>query len=103
MHVLHQLAKDNPQTRLNLFFGNLSGPNEFLFEEKADLIIHHIEKADPRYEYRDFCKVKIVPVAARDFLDFPLHKNIKYEDLRDYTVPDTGHYHSQHATQSLCH
>jgi len=54
MHVLHQLAKDNPQTRLNLFFGNLSGPNEFLFEEKADLIIHHIEKADPRYEYRDF-------------------------------------------------
>ena len=85
MHVLRQFAKDNAQTRLNLFFGNLSGPNELLFEEKADLIIHHIEKSDPRYEHMDFCKVKIVPVAALDFLGFPVHNNIKYEDLRDYT------------------
>jgi DNA-binding transcriptional LysR family regulator len=85
MNVLRQFSKENPYTRLNLFFGNLSGPNELLFDEKADLIIHHIDKSDPRYEYRDFCKVRILPVVAPDFLNIPINKKIQYEDLRDYT------------------
>ena len=85
MNVLRQFSKENPHTRLNLFFGNLSGPNELLFDDKADLIIHHIDNSDPRYEYKDFCKVKIVPVAAPDFLKIPITKKVQYEDLRDYT------------------
>ena len=85
MNVLRQFSKQNPHTHLNLFFGNLSGPNELLFDDKADLIIHHIDKSDPRYDYRDFCKVKIIPVAAPDFLNISISRNIQYEDLRDYT------------------
>lgn len=85
MQVLRQFAKENSYTRLNLFFGNLSGPNELLFDGKADLIIHHIDKSDPRYEYRDFCKVKVSPVVARGFLNIPINRAIRYEDLKDYT------------------
>lgn len=85
MHVLRQFSKGNPYTRLNLFFGNLSGPNELLFDAKADLIIHHIDKSDPRYEYRDFCKVTVSPVVARGFLNIPINNTIQYEDLRNYT------------------
>lgn len=85
MKVLRRFAKGNPYTRLNLFFGNLLGPNELLFDGKADLIIHHIDKSDPRYEYRDFCKVKVLPVVAPDFFDIPITKSLRYEELRDYT------------------
>lgn len=85
MKVLRRFAKENPNTRLNLFFGNLFGPNELLLDGKADLIIHHIDISDPRYEYREFCKVTIVPVVASGFLNFPVSKKIRYEELRDYT------------------
>lgn len=85
MKVLRQFARENPHTRLNLFFGNLYGPNELLFDGKADLIIHHIDISDPRYEYRDFCKVTIMPVVAPGFLNFPVSKKIRFEELRDYT------------------
>jgi len=85
MQVLRQFARENPNTRLNLFFGNLLGPNELLLDGKADLIIHHIDKSDPRYEYREFCKVKIMPVAAPGFFNLPLSKSLRYEELRDYT------------------
>jgi DNA-binding transcriptional LysR family regulator len=84
MKVLRTFAQDNPNTRLNLFFGNLYGPNELLFDGKADLIIHHIDISDPRYEYREFCKVVIVPVVAAEFLNFSVSKKIRYEELRDY-------------------
>ena len=56
-----------------------------MFEGKADLIIHHIDKSDPRYEYRDFCKVSVVPVVAPGFLTIPISTKLRYEELKGYT------------------
>lgn len=83
--VLRKFREQHRFTRLNLFFGNLFGPNESLLNGAADLIIHHVDKSDSRYEYRDFCKVPIVPVAAPGFLDIPISKALRYTDLKDYT------------------
>ncbi|MHB9119536.1 MAG: LysR family transcriptional regulator [Burkholderiales bacterium] len=83
--VLRRFAEACPSTRLNLFFENLSGPNEWLLDGNADLIVHHIDKSDPRYEYRDFCKVPVVPVVAPGFLPFPVNDKISYSDMKGYT------------------
>ncbi len=83
--VLRQFSKTYPYTRLNLFFGNLFGPNETLLDGHADLMIHHLDKADARYEYRDFCKVRVVPVVAPGFLNIPIHNTLRYDDLTGYT------------------
>jgi DNA-binding transcriptional LysR family regulator len=83
--VLRQFSKENPYTRLNLFFGNLFGPNERLLDGAAELIIHHVDKSDPRYEYRDFCKVSVVPVVAPGFLTIPISTKLRYEELKGYT------------------
>ena len=85
LKVLHRFSMEHPHTRLNLFFENLSGPCERLLNGKADLIIHHIDKSDPRYEYKDFCQVPIVPVVAPGFLLMPITKHHKYSELKDYT------------------
>ena len=82
---LRKFSEENPYTRLNLFFGNLFGPNELLLDDEVDLIIHHVDKSDPRYEYRDFCTVPVVPVVAPGFLSVPVHNELCYEDLVDYT------------------
>lgn len=67
------------------FFGNLFGPNERLLDGNADLIIHHVDKSDSRYEYRDFCQVQVVPVVAPGFLDLPISRELRYADLEGYT------------------
>lgn len=85
LQVLQPFSSDNQHTHLNLLFENLEGANERLLDGDANLIIHHIDKSDPRYEYKDFCKVKIIPVVARDFLNFPVHNHLKYADLKKYT------------------
>ncbi|MBI3561550.1 MAG: LysR family transcriptional regulator [Gammaproteobacteria bacterium] len=85
LSVLRRFVEDYPHTRINLFFENLYGPNEWLLDGKADLIIHHIDKSDPRYEYRDFCQVSVVPVIAPGFLPFPISDNIHYTDMQGYT------------------
>jgi len=83
--VLRTFSKAFPQTRLNLFFGNLFGPNESLLDGDVDLIIHHVDKSDSRYEYRDFCKVGVVPVVAPGFLEIPVSRTLRYADLNGYT------------------
>jgi DNA-binding transcriptional LysR family regulator len=83
--VLRKFSREHPHTRLNLFFGNLFGPNELLLDGKADLIVHHIDKSDSRYEYRDFCKVRVVPVVAPGFLDIAASSELRYADLKGYT------------------
>ena len=85
LSVLRRFAEDYPHTRLNLFFENLYGPNEWLLNGNADLIVHHIDKSDPRYEYRDFCKVPVVPVVAPGFVPFPVSDKIRYTDMKGYT------------------
>ncbi|WP_407178904.1 LysR family transcriptional regulator [Bradyrhizobium sp. STM 3562] len=73
-----------PSTRLNLYFESISGPVERLLEGEADLILHHIDKANPRLEFVDLFTVKIVPVVAPNFLRFPISKSITPEQMRDY-------------------
>ena len=85
LKVLRMFSEKYTFTHLNLFFENLYGPNERLFNGDADLIIHHINKSDPRYEYKDYCKVPVIPVVAPGFLTAPIHNQLRYSDLKDYT------------------
>ena len=73
-----------PGTKLHLHFEAISGPFERLLDGEADLILHHIDKTDPRLEFIDLFTVKIVPVVAPGFLNFPISKSITPEQMRDY-------------------
>lgn len=73
-----------PGTRLHLHFEAISGPWERLFDGEADLILHHIDKTDPRLEFIDLFPVRLVPVVAPRFLRFPISRSITPEKLRDY-------------------
>src|SRR5215470_7397850 len=53
-----------PGTRLHLHFEAISGPWERLFDGEADLILHHIDKADQRLEFIDLFRVELIPVVA---------------------------------------
>jgi DNA-binding transcriptional LysR family regulator len=83
--ILRRFTEQHPGARLNLFFENLAGPNERLLAGEADIIVHHIDKSDPRYDYKDICKVPIVPVVAPGFLEVPVTRELRYADLRDCT------------------
>jgi DNA-binding transcriptional LysR family regulator len=85
MKVLREFTKQHPSTRLNFLFENLNGPNEKLLHGNADIIIHHIDQFDPRYDYQTFCKVNVVPVVAPDFLNILVDENLKYGDLKGCT------------------
>ncbi|HVO02055.1 MAG TPA: LysR family transcriptional regulator [Candidatus Cybelea sp.] len=83
-----------PSTQLHLHFEALSGPWERLFEGQADLILHHIDKSDPRFEYLDLFTVELVCVVAPGFLKFPISRAIAPERMRDYVqcvIRDTAH------------
>lgn len=73
------------QTRLHLHFEAVTGPWERLFDDEADLIIHRIDKSDDRLEWIDLGKVTLIPVAAADFLPFPVTSTITPAQLRDLT------------------
>ena len=101
LNVLRKFSMAHPYTRLNLFFGNLFGPNERLLDGAVDLMIHHLDKTDPRYEYRDLCKVSVVPVVAPDFLQTAITQQLRYDDLKLYTqciIRDTA-THSEKLTR----
>jgi DNA-binding transcriptional LysR family regulator len=70
--LLREFFTGNPHTRLHLQFETLSGPWELLLEEKVDLIFHHIEDADPRFEAIPLQRIALIPVAAPGFLPFPV-------------------------------
>lgn len=85
MTILRQFSAQYPSIRLNFLFENLYGPNEQLLQGNADLIIHHIDQSDPRYEYQPFCSVDVIPVAAPNFFDFTPTHTTRYTDLKGYT------------------
>jgi len=85
LSLLREFTENYKSTHLNLLFENLEGANERLFEGKANIIIHYIDKSDIRYNYHDFCKVAIVPVVAKGFLNTAITPSLKYDDLRKYT------------------
>lgn len=84
-----------PSTRPHLHFEAISGPLERLLDGEADLILHHIDKSDPRLEFIDLFPVKVVPVVAPNFLKFPITKSITPEAMRDYAqcvIRDTARH-----------
>lgn len=82
--LLRRFFDGCPGTRLNLRFEAISGPWERLFDGEADLILHHIDKADPRFEFLDLFTVEILPVVTPGFLRFPISSSITPEHMRDY-------------------
>jgi DNA-binding transcriptional LysR family regulator len=84
LRLLRRFFDACPQTRLHLHFEAISGPWERLLDGDADLILHHIDKADPRLEFLDLYSVQVVPVVAPGFLRFPVTRAIRPEQLRDY-------------------
>jgi DNA-binding transcriptional LysR family regulator len=84
-----------PGTRLNLHFEAISGPWERLFDGEADLIFHHIDKSDPRFEFIDLGAVQVVPVAAPGFLPFAVTDALTPEQMRDHVqcvIRDTARH-----------
>lgn len=69
--LLRSFFAAHPQTQLHLQFETLSAPWELLAEEKADLILHHVEQGDARFETVPLARVALIPVAAPSFLPFP--------------------------------
>src|ERR1700751_488280 len=82
--LLRRFFDNCPGTRLHLHFEAISGPWERLLDGEADLILHHIDKADPRFEYKDLFRVRLIPVAAPNFLRFPISRSITPERMRDH-------------------
>ncbi|WAS95879.1 LysR family transcriptional regulator [Nannocystis punicea] len=74
-----------PATRLHLHFEAVSGPRERLLDGEADVILHPVDKTDPRLEWVDLCKVPLVPVAAPGFLPVPNARALRPEQLREFT------------------
>ena len=82
--LLRRFFDGCPGTRLNLYFEAISGPWERLFDGAADLILHHIDKSDARFEFIPLFAVPLVPVVAPGFLKFPVSRSITPEQMRDY-------------------
>ena len=82
--LLRQFFDRVPGTQLHLYFEALAGPAERLLEGEADLMLHHVDKTDPRFEYNNLFNVRVIPVAAPGYLKFPMTPDITPEQLRDY-------------------
>ena len=93
--LLRGFFDSHPSTRLNLSSEAIAGPWERLFDGEADLIIHHIDKADPRLEFIDLCPVKVIPVVAPGFLRMPASAEITPEQMRRFVqcvIRDTARH-----------
>ncbi|RDU97600.1 LysR family transcriptional regulator [Trinickia dinghuensis] len=88
-----------PGTRLHLHVEAVAGPLERLLDGEADLILHRIEKADPRLEWIGLLEVELVPVIAPVLLPERLPKSVKPEHLRELTqcvMRDTAQHTPAH-------
>src|SRR5215470_439098 len=97
--LLRRFFDGCPGTRLHLYFEAISGPWERLIDGEADLILHHIDKADPGFEFMDLFPVRLVPVVALGFLRFPVSREITPEQMRDYVqciIRDTARHSPGH-------
>ena len=73
-----------PQTRLQLLFETVSGPLERLLDGEADLILHRVDKSDPRLEWLDLCGVGLVPIIAPGLLGDPPPRPVRPNNLRPF-------------------
>lgn len=93
--LLRRFFDGCPATRLHIHFEAIGGPWERLIDGDADLILHHIDKADPRFEFTDLFPLRLVPVVAPGFLRFPVSRSITPEQMRDYVqcvIRDTARH-----------
>ena len=93
--LLRRFFDTCPRTRLHLYFEAISGPWERLFDGDADLILHHIDKSDPRLEFTELFKIQLLPVVAPGFLHFPITPSITPTQMRDYlqcVIRDTARH-----------
>ncbi|WP_432719678.1 LysR family transcriptional regulator [Jeongeupia wiesaeckerbachi] len=84
-----------PVTRLDLHFEAVDGPQERLFDNEADLILHHADKSDPRLEWIKLGDISFIPVVAAGFLPFPVTPAITPDQMRDFTqcvIRDTARH-----------
>ena len=81
--LLRRFFDECPNTRLHLHFETLAGPWEKLLEGEAELILHHVDKADTRLESVDLFPVTVVPVVAPGFLPFPITDDITPGQMKD--------------------
>ena len=95
LSLLRRFFDKCPGTRLHLHFEAIAGPWERLFDGEADLILHHIDKADPRLEFIDLFPVRLFPVVAPGFLRRKVSHSITPEEMRDYVqcvIRDTARH-----------
>ena len=85
LSLLARFFADRPRTKLHLHYEAVSGPWERLADGDADLILHRVEKTDPRAEWIDLCRVSFIPVVAPGFLPFPITATVKPQQLRSVT------------------
>ncbi len=93
--LLRRFFEGCPATRLHLHFEAIAGPWERLFDDEADLIVHHIDKSDPRLEFIDLFTGRLTPVVAPSFLPFPISDRITPEQMRDHVqcvIRDTARH-----------
>jgi DNA-binding transcriptional LysR family regulator len=93
--LLRRFFADHPATRLHLHFEAISGPWERLFDDEADLIVHHVDKSDRRIEFIDLFAGKLLPVVAPNFLPFPISQDITPEQMRNHVqcvIRDTARH-----------
>lgn len=74
-----------PGTRLHLHVEAVAGPQERLLDGDADLILHRIDRGDPRIEWIAIGEVELVPVIAPSLLPEKLPRSVKPEHLRGLT------------------
>jgi DNA-binding transcriptional LysR family regulator len=82
LRLLKRFFADWPQTRLHLHFEALGGPWERMVDGEADLIVHHIDPADTRFEHSELLQVTLVPVAAPGFLPFRPTRTLTPEQMK---------------------
>jgi DNA-binding transcriptional LysR family regulator len=93
--LLRRFFEARPATRLHLAFEAISGPWERLFDGEADLIVHHIDKADPRLDYVDLYQVALVPVISPSLLAGADPAAVTPEQLRGHVqcvIRDTARH-----------
>lgn len=70
---------------MHLHVEAVAGPEERLHDGEADLIVHVVDKANPRIEWIDVCKVALIPVISPALLPVGLPRIVKPEHLRELT------------------
>lgn len=93
--LLSAFFRNRPGTRLHVDYEAITGPWERLFDDEADLILHRVDKSDPRLEWIDLGTVSVVPVVAPGFLPFPITPSISPVMMRDFTqciIRDTARH-----------